>query len=146
MEKFPFNPKKELGFQTNRTGRLLKNNLRRNLELSGHRLQGEQLPIMLHLWAKDGRNQQELADAMIRDKATIARAIHHLEKAELVVRIEDEKDKRNNRIFLTRKGKTMREQVLPLVKQLEQSAIEGVSPKDLSICIRVLEQVYNNLT
>ena len=145
MEKGKFQTEKGVGFHANRTGRLMAKHLSKAFHDEGVTLNGDQLPILLHLWMKDGLNQQEIADVVFRDKATVARIIHFLEKENLVLRVPDEKDKRNNKIYLTHKGKELESKVLPMASQLKQKALEGIAPKDIAICNKVLEKIYNNL-
>ena len=140
-----FHEKKGVGFHANRTGRLMAKHLSKIFMDEGVALNGDQLPILLHLWMKDGQNQQDIADAIFRDKATIARHIHHLEKENLVLRVPDENDKRNKKIYLTNKGKELESRVMPMAYQLKQKALEDINSKEIDICNRVLEKIYNNL-
>lgn len=64
-----------------------------------------QFPILRTLYRGDGINQETLAQRMLFNKATIARAIDKLEKEGYVYRTPDESDRRANRIFLTKKAR-----------------------------------------
>lgn len=145
METRKFHEKKGVGFHANRTGRLMAKLLSNAFLAEGVALNGDQLPILLHLWMKDGQNQQEIADVIFRDKATIARHIDYLEKENLVLRVPDENDKRNKKIYLTHKGKELESKVMPMAFQLKQRALEGIDPTELDICNKVLEMIYDNL-
>ena len=145
MQKQKFINKKGVGFHANRTGRLMAKHLTNIFLDEGVALNGDQMPILLHLWYKDGQNQQEIADTVFRDKATVARNIQYLERENLVLRIPDEKDKRNKKIYLTHKGKELESKVMPMASQLKEKALEGIDPKDIDICNKVLEMIYNNL-
>jgi len=140
-----FHEKKGVGFHANRTGRLMAKHLSNIFLEEGVALNGDQLPILLHLWMKDGQNQQEIANVIFRDKATIARHIHHLEKENLVLRVPDEKDKRNKKIYLTHKGKELESKVMPMAFELKQKALEGINTNEIDVCNKVLEMIYNNL-
>ncbi len=145
MNKGEFHPKKGVGFNANRTGRLMARYLTKIFHNEGVSLNGDQWPILLHLWFKDGMNQQEIADTIFRDKATVARNIHVLEKENLVVRVADESDKRNNKIYLTHKGKELESKVLPVAFQLKEKAQKGIDPDEIEVCNKVLEKIYDNL-
>jgi len=137
--------RKEVGFNANRTGRLMAKHLTNIFVNEGVVLNGDQWPILLHLWQKDGRNQQELACAIFRDKATVARTMHVLERENLVVRVTDENDKRNKKIYLTHKGKELESKVMPMAFKLKQKALEGIDSKEIDVCNKVLEMIYENL-
>lgn len=145
MEKGKFHKKKGVGFHANRTGRLMAKHLSNIFLAEGVALNGDQLPVLLHLWMKDGQNQQDIADVIFRNKATVARNIHHLENENLVLRVPDENDKRNKKIYLTHKGKALESKVMPMAYQLKQKALQGIDPKEIDICNKVLEMIYDNL-
>ena len=145
MKTGKFHEKKGVGFHANRTGRLMAKHLSNVFLAEGVALNGDQLPVLLHLWMKDGLNQQEIACVIFRDKATIARHIDHLEKENLVLRVPDESDKRNKKIYLTHKGKELESKVMPMAFQLKEKALEGIDPTEIDTCNQVLEKIYNNL-
>lgn len=103
------------------------------------------LGVLVDLWMKDGVRQQDLAVSIIKDKATIARALRNLEEQNLVVRIPDEQDKRTKRIYLTHKGKLMQGEMLPHAKQVVEEASTEISTEELNTCKRVLEKMYLKL-
>ncbi|MEL6925948.1 MAG: MarR family transcriptional regulator, partial [Bacteroidota bacterium] len=101
--------------------------------------------VLFMLWVEDGRNQAELAEWSFKDKTTITRGLQSLEKLNLVVRITDEKDKRNKLIFLTHKGRELKNKVMPLAAATMEDAIQDISKEELNICRKVLGKIYNNL-
>ena len=71
------------------------------------------------LYIRDGRRQQELADAIGIDKAAATRALSRLEENGYVRREADGEDRRAIRVYLTAKGRKMR-------PQLEQALLDSV--------------------
>lgn len=104
-----------------------------------------QMGVIVDLWMKDGVRQQDLAVSSIKDKGTIARALAHMERQNLLVRIPDENDKRNKRIYLTHKGKNLKEKLVPHANTATLNACEGISEEDIVICKKVLAKMYHNL-
>ncbi|MCI4646761.1 MarR family transcriptional regulator [Phaeodactylibacter sp.] len=141
--KFPIN---SLVFLTNRVGRLLANEIRKRTALDELGLSAQHMGILVDLWVKEGVRQQDLAVSNIKDKGTIARALQSLEAANIVVRIPDQEDKRNKLIYLTHRGRSLREELLPEAQQTVQEATEGIPEEDLAICKRVLSQIYQKFT
>ena len=135
----------QLGFLTNRVGRLLKIHLMKKLGKDEFDMPGHCIGILADLWEKDGLSQQDLAISIVKDKATIARALGLLEKKNIIVRIKDEKDKRNKKIFLTYKGTQMQHKVLFWGDGVMKDAKESVTKEELDICLKVLEKIYHNL-
>jgi DNA-binding MarR family transcriptional regulator len=140
-------PSESLVFLTNRVGRLLSNLIRKKLEEEEGplQLQSTHLGVLVDLWVQDGVRQQDLAVSTIKDKGTITRTLNILERESLVVRVTDQSDKRNKRIYLTHKGKELKHQLMPFAQRATASATEGISAEELSVCKRVLAKLYNNL-
>lgn len=146
MNKAQFNPLDSLVFLTNRVGRLLANRIRLRSNMESLGLMPHHIGILVELWAKDGLRQQDLAMSVIKDKATIARALDHLEEQDIAVRVPDPADKRNKRIHLTRKGAGLQQQILPHAESVMAEVLEEVKPKDLETCKRVLAHIYHKLS
>ncbi len=133
-------------FLTNRVGRLLANNVSCRLASDLTELPGTHIGVLADLWEHDGLRQQDLAISQIKDKATIARAVSAMERQNLVVRIPDENDRRNKRIFLTYQGREMKAMLLPIANCVVGEATTGIDEQDLKTCTRVLAQIYQQLT
>lgn len=78
-------------------------------ELEAHMVGSGQFEFLLILYYKDGVSQETLARILKVSKATSARAIQNLEKEGYVCRERDETDLRAYRVYLTEKGKEMRD-------------------------------------
>ena len=102
--------------------------------------------ILADLWRKDGVRQQDLVVSIIKDKANIARALTFLERSNIVVRVTDPKDKRNKRIYLTHKGKALKEQLLPQAIAIQEEIASQIDQKEFNTCMKVLEQIHDLLT
>ena len=105
----------------------------------------EMLQIIVHLWENDGVNQQEIANATLKDKASLTYLIDNLTRRELVYRQEDTNDRRNKLIFLTPQGWQLKEVILPWVEDMCVAANAGIPTYDFEKAMRVLRQVINNL-
>ncbi|MCB0642177.1 MAG: winged helix-turn-helix transcriptional regulator [Phaeodactylibacter sp.] len=145
MPKTIHDPHESLIFLTNRVGRLLATNVRRAMHDPDAQKLVPHLGLLVDLWMHDGVRQQDLAVSVIKDKGAIARSLDHLEKENLVIRQPDAHDKRNKRIFLTPKGKGLREEFMPVSWQVQNEAQEGISEDELAICKKVLNRMYTNL-
>src|SRR5690606_29490034 len=101
--------------------------------------------VLVVLWRQDGVCGQDLAVSTIKDKGTIARAVKFMEREKLVDRVTDRADKRNKLIYLTHKGKEMKDKQEPYAGIDTQKATEGIDEEELRICKDVLVKVYKNL-
>lgn len=139
------NPAIHLGFLTNRVGRLMSIHMKNKLGKEEFDMPSHCLGILAELWEQDGIIQQDLAISIVKDKATIARALELMEKKNIIVRIKDEKDKRNKKIFLTYKGNQLQNQVLFHAAGLLGDAKHGISKEEMENCLKTLEKIYHNL-
>ncbi len=105
----------------------------------------EQWSVLYHLWKEDGKSQQELCNATFRDKPSITRLIDNLEKLNLVKRVSDEKDRRINKVFLTRAAQKLEEETMQLAEETLNEALDGVPADQVELCKMVLQKVYDNL-
>jgi DNA-binding MarR family transcriptional regulator len=64
----------------------------------------EEFTLLLALWERDGRTQLELAQWTGKDKSTVTRLVDGLVGKALVVRRDDEADRRRTRLWLTPAG------------------------------------------
>lgn len=134
-----------LGFLTNRVGRLLAIHLKNRVGKEDFDLPSHCFGILADLLENDGVKQQDLAIAIVKDKATIARALDLMEKKNIIVRIKDEKDRRNKKIFLTHKGHQLQKKVLFQGEDMYNEIKGLVSPEDMTTCLAVLDKIYDSL-
>ena len=106
----------------------------------------EQWSVLYHLWKADGMSQQELCNATFRDKPSITRLVDNLEKLELVKRVPDEKDRRINKVFLTKNAAALEGQTMQLAEETLNDALAGVPQEQIEMCKDVLQRVYDNLS
>jgi DNA-binding MarR family transcriptional regulator len=126
--------------------RALINRLSRNFEESGHDITVEQWRVLVNLWNREGQSQRELAEVTHKDKTGITRILHGMEKRDLVVRVPDQEDQRNNRIYLTRKGRDVQQDLVQWTRKTLEEALSGISEEDVEACKDMLRHVIRNLT
>ncbi len=126
--------------------RELINRLHQNFLAGGFDITVEQWRVLVTLWNREGQTQRELAEATHKDKTGITRILHGMERRDLVVRVPDKEDQRNNLIYLTRKGKAFQQALVQYTRRTLDEALEGVSEEDAEACKTVLSKVIRNLT
>lgn len=101
--------------------------------------------VLTILWHKDGISQQDLVNMIHKAKSSITRLLDNMENRNLVVRIPDEHDKRNRLIYLTRKGRSLREALEDILQDTLQKATDGLTPDEIQTTKKVLTQLHFNL-
>ncbi|MDQ1089766.1 MarR family winged helix-turn-helix transcriptional regulator [Siphonobacter sp. SORGH_AS_1065] len=106
----------------------------------------EMLQVLSYLSDKEGVNQQEIANATVKDKASLTYLIDNLTGRELVYRQEDGQDRRNKLIFLTPKAKELLEVTLiPYIEEMYSRVTDNVSNEELKTVIEVINKMTTNL-
>ena len=72
-----------------------------------------QFGVLVFLWVQDGQTQRELSRQVAIDEASMVRSLDRMERDGLVRRVRNEHDRRQINIFLTEKGRALRDQLLP---------------------------------
>jgi DNA-binding MarR family transcriptional regulator len=133
-------------FITGKASTAIARRLQKKFNANGINLTIEQWSVLYHLWKKDGISQQELCTATFRDKPSMTRLVDNLEKQDLVQRVSDDKDRRINKIFITRTALMLQEQSMLLAEETLNEALDGVPVEQVAVCKGVLQQVYDNLS
>lgn len=120
-----------------RLGMLMKE---RNLPITP-----DQFRVMNHLWQKDGLQQSELAVCTDRNRANVTRIIDILEREGLVKRKDDDTDRRVFRIYLTDKGKSIKEETALCAFKAIEDSLQGLSKEEIAICTKVLLKINANV-
>ncbi|WP_228098670.1 MarR family winged helix-turn-helix transcriptional regulator [Pedobacter sp. MC2016-24] len=105
----------------------------------------EMLEVLICLWEKDGRNQQEIADKIIKEKASMTYLIDNLVKRHLVKRTEDENDRRNKLIYLMPGGIALQDKMLPWATEMYTLAASGLTSKSILEATILIKQMTKNL-
>ena len=137
--------KEPLGPMLTRTSRAVGNMLQKMFLKAGHDISADEWAILANLaMICDGQFQQQLADRTFKDKAAITRLIDGLEKKRLVKRVQDEKDRRQKKIFLTFKSSKLVTKLLPVAKRAQLKGQKDIEPAKLEIFKSVLRQIFKN--
>ena len=105
----------------------------------------EMLQVLACLWNTDGVNQQEIANLTVKDKASVTYLIDNLTKRGLVVRKEDEGDRRNKLVLLTDAGKALKTEVEPWIQEMHAFAGVDMPVQAIKDCMQVMIKFRENL-
>ncbi|MDY9924909.1 MarR family transcriptional regulator [Methanosarcina sp.] len=102
-------------------------------ELEEYGIGSGQFDFLMVLYRKDGISQENLARILKVSKATSTRAIQSLEKEGYVYRQRDENDLRAYRVYLTEKGREMREIILEKLISFLDTLLSDFTPEEKEI-------------
>lgn len=88
--------------------------------------------------------QNELADMVFKDNASVTRIIELLVKSTYLERKTDQKDRRKSVLKITKLGSKTIEKVYQVVLENRQIALTGINQAELEIVDRVLKKISQN--
>jgi MarR family transcriptional regulator, organic hydroperoxide resistance regulator len=97
------------------------------------------------LWAEDGLSQRRLSEAANLTEPTTHAALQKLEQLGLIERRNLPGNRRRQHAFLTDAGRALRAHLEPLAIEVNDVALEGISPEDQNVLRSVLMRVIANL-
>jgi DNA-binding MarR family transcriptional regulator len=117
--------------------------IERKLEqvLERHGLSIPQFDILATLGFEQGITQQELAERLLVTKGNICGMIDRMEASGWVERRPDPADRRANRLFLTRRGKTRLGETTPEEQALVKKIMGALKPAELQTLYQLLDRL-----
>src|SRR5262245_25454870 len=94
--------------------------------------------VLFQLWKQEGPTQSQLVDTLSVDPSTITKTLQRLENAGLLHREQDAQDARSMRVYLTAKGRALREPVQKIWDDLEALTVQNLSEVELAFLGRLL--------
>lgn len=126
--------------------RRMRDVLMRRLRAAGYNMSGEQLHLLFYVFEEDGIGQKRLGELTKKSKIATVKAINLLEKNNLVVRIQDTEDLRNNNVYLTPLGKKIKEPLLAQVDQNTEEVFAGIDSEEIEAFKQTLKKMLKNIT
>lgn len=136
---------KYLGYRIRQTSKRLQSALQQRFRQAELDVSFEQWTVLLALWKKDGRSQQELSADTCRDQTSLSRLLDTMVRRNLIIRVQSPEDRRTNLIYLTRRGRELERLLLDEAEQLQKQALSGISEEDVVRFLRILDQIDANI-
>ncbi len=133
------------GYVIYRSLTIMKVELLRAFREKGFDVTPEQWSVLNKLWEITGLNQMELAEKTSKDRHTITRILNLMEGKKLIIRKPDRKDNRCFKVYLTRKGKGLKNRLVPIVIKLLERAFAGFRSRDIEDLRKMHECIIRNL-
>ncbi|KFF02881.1 MarR family winged helix-turn-helix transcriptional regulator [Flavobacterium reichenbachii] len=88
--------------------------------------------------------QNELANLIFKDKASITRMIELMVKNGYLIRAIDNEDRRKFNLEVTDKGRKTLDLIDPVIKQNRKTALNGLSLEEVALLDKILNKIINN--
>jgi len=104
-----------------------------------------QWAVLAKVERSEGMKQTELAELLEMQPITLTRLIDKLCDAGWIERRSDAADRRVNRLYLRKAGRTLLGKMSGLKSELTATALEGINPADAHRLLSQLEQIKENV-
>jgi MarR family transcriptional regulator for hemolysin len=110
-----------------------------------HGMTRAQWGVLIRLERQEGMTQAEMAEALEIQPISLLRLIDRLCNHRLVERRAHESDRRANRLYLTAKGRTTLESLVPLGREISGEVLASVSDREASALLQHLVRIKANI-
>ena len=97
------------------------------------------------LWLENGQTQKALSEELGLSQPTTVAAIDNLERRGFVERRRNAADRRKSNVFLTPAGRALEAELVPYAKQVNDVALQTLSPRDQDMARRLLLRMIGSL-
>lgn len=119
--------------------------LSKKLREAGLDLTAEQARVIKFIAAHSNINQQFIANKLDKERPAVTKLIDGLQKKGYVQRVADATDRRNNLLELTKLGKSIHLQIIPILEEIFSTASKGVQDAEFAVFERVIKQIKCNI-
>ncbi len=121
-----------------------RNSLERHMGTIG--LHGGQIFVLFELWKHDGLRLIDLVARVNVAAPTVTKMVDGLIEIRLVTRTRIDGDNRSKRIFLTERGREMREEIEAQWLELEESCLTGLTETERLVLFDLLGKLRSTYT
>jgi DNA-binding MarR family transcriptional regulator len=130
-----------LGYLVNRAARSMAHQLVQELRPAGIGI--GQWAVLLFLWARDGMSQAELSRVVAIEPPTMVRTVDRMVRDGLVTRVPDPADGRLARIYLTERGRSLRDELIPKAIAVNAATLGRLTPAEGRTLQRLLSKLVS---
>ncbi len=132
-----------VGYQIRSTHRALQRFLQ--LKIESHGVTLGMWYFLRVLWNEDGLTQRELSRRVGTMEPTTLNAILGMERSGFVRRARNKNDRRKSHVYLTSKGRQLRNKLMPLAKEVVDTAVQSLSRSEIKQLLSGLAEIQKNL-
>lgn len=103
-----------------------------------------QMDYFLMIFQTPGINQLEMSKQKRVGKTAVTKAVKILEEDGFVVREVDEKDKRNFKCYISKKGENIVKELMDVKNSVEKKLFKDFDSEELKLLFKLMERINRN--
>lgn len=104
-----------------------------------------QFMVLAEMLDGDGLTQRELMERLEVEQATMANTLARMERDGLVTRVASKEDRRARQVFVTEKGRDVREAAMEMAMKVNAKATSGLSEEETKMFLDLMKRVIEAL-
>lgn len=109
-------------------------------------LHGGQIFVLFELWQQDGLRQVDIAKRLSVSAPTVNKMLKGLAEINLVINSRIDDDARSTRIFLTDRGRSIRDEIEGQWLELEENVLSGLTETERLVLFELLGKLRSTYT
>ncbi len=134
--------KESFGFLTQVLARRVDDAMKRQLAVLD--LDFRFFMTLMQLLAQDGQSQRALCGKLNLPEYQVSRNLDAMVKSDLVERRPDPNSRRTTQVFLTAKGRRLAQMLPPLINDLNDSFLNGLTTDERAALIGMLQRILSS--
>lgn len=134
--------KESFGFLTQVLARRVDDAMKRQLAVLD--LDFRFFMTLMQLLAQDGQSQRALCGKLNLPEYQVSRNLDVMVKSDLVERRPDPNSRRTTQVFLTGKGRRLAQKLPPLINDLNDSFLNGLTTDERAALIGMLQRILSS--
>lgn len=114
-------------------------------ELKPYGIYTSEIPVFMQLFLKEGLSQDEISQNVGLDKSAIARITYGMIERGFIIKKKDPGDRRCNQLYLTEKGRQMREPIMAARNRLNKRLLNQMDETDRQEFLRLLKLAADSI-
>jgi DNA-binding MarR family transcriptional regulator len=102
--------------------------------------------VLCCLWEEDGLATSSIGEKLQQVGGTLTGVLDRMEERGLVRRERDRQDRRIWRIWLTEAGDHLRQELLPIARDIREETLEGMSEPERHLLSELVDRAIANLS
>jgi MarR family transcriptional regulator, temperature-dependent positive regulator of motility len=111
-----------------------------------HRVTEPEYIVLYAIGLKEGVTADDVAASSSRPKNTLSRAVKTLLEKRLITRVEDAADRRRKSLYLTRLGRRILNETVPLLVAREQTMASALTAAEQKLLKQLLTKIIQDQT
>jgi DNA-binding MarR family transcriptional regulator len=133
------------GYMINSLAREMNACLYRSFREKGFYITPQQWAVLNRLWEMEGLHQSKLAQMTTKNRHNMTMILKQLKTKGLISKRPDSQDMRLQRVYLTAKGKSLKNKLIPIAIESLDNLFKGISAKEIRVIEKIHKKVMKNL-